>query len=117
MARSSLAQRFTKVVQYIAGPEPRGAAMANVLAGYQERDLDGLEKRPYIGMQGDPTLTFSGPVESPQKFRGGVQMGAQGLSIPVDTAVALPSPNFPSGIPTAAEPDWQALLDDPDGQF
>jgi hypothetical protein len=112
MANPRLKQTMTRVVEFLAGPEPRGAANASVLMGYQERALNGLEVRQYTGMQGDPTTTFSGPVKSPQTFRGSVQMGAQGLAIPIDVAVALPSATFPAAIPGAGEPDWQKLLDD-----
>jgi hypothetical protein len=97
------------VEQVIYGPEPVGAAGAAVLEGYSHGQLDGgrLGGLPHFGMKGDPALSYSGWVASPQRFQGVAQMGAS-KNLSVQEYPALPSAVAPEALPAWLQ-DWSEL--------
>lgn len=99
--------RIVKLLTY--GPEPIGVAMASKLSMYREGMLDGgpMGGLPHYGMRGDPALTFSGYVSSPQQFVGAAQMGSN-TGVSVQAYPALPSEQAPAATVQWLQ-DWDAL--------
>jgi hypothetical protein len=100
-------RRIVETVLY--GPEPVGQAGAGVLYRYEAGQLGGgrMGGYPHYGMRGDPSLTFSGYVASPQEFQGAAQLGAS-TNLSVQAYPALPSATTPKALPTWLQ-DWTAL--------
>jgi hypothetical protein len=94
--------------QLIYGPEPVGQAGAVVLERYSHGQLDGgpLDGFPHFGMTGDPSLSFSGYVASPQLFRGVGGLFGHAKNLSVDEHPALPNSS-----PPAALPEWLNQLE------
>jgi len=109
MARSrfSPAAVIEKLLTY--GPEPIGKAGAAILQTYSSGTINGSRfgGAPHYGMRGDPALTFSGYVSSPQSFQGAAQLGAS-RNLSVQDYPALPSASPPENLPTWLQ-DWTEL--------
>lgn len=99
--------RVLRILTY--GPEPVGRATAAKLAAYDEGQLDGgrIGGLPHYGMRGDPALTYSGYVSSPQTFVGAAQMGAN-TGVSVHDYPALPSEQSPAATVQWLQ-DWDQL--------
>jgi hypothetical protein len=97
------------VKELVYGPEPVGQAGAAVLARYEAGQLSGgpMGGFPHFGMKGDPSLTFSGYVASPQKFQGAAQLGAS-KNVSIQQYPALPSATAPEALPTWLQ-DWSSM--------
>lgn len=93
-------QTVTRVVEDILGPEPVGRAGMTRLATYQQLMLSGRSTNAHFGMRGEPNMSFTGLVASPQKFQGAAQMGAN-AGFTVQAWPALPSAQAPPGLPGA----------------
>jgi hypothetical protein len=106
MARTTFHQTVQRLLEVVLGVEPIGAAGMNRLQGYNQQMLGGIGQQMHTGMSGDPGGNFDGPMVNVQTYVGQTQMGAQGLSVPLDPAVALPSPDSPDGLPNVASPEF-----------
>ena len=89
------------VKQLVYGPEPVGKRAVAFLRAYTLGQLKGTPPGglPHYGMKGDPALTFTGYVSSPQEFQGPVQMGAS-HNTSVQAYPALPSDQAPPNLPS-----------------
>ncbi|HEX3948073.1 MAG TPA: hypothetical protein VHW47_10220 [Acidimicrobiales bacterium] len=107
MRRFGSPARFVRELIY--GPEPVGAAGAAVLQGYSAGQLNGgrLSGTPHYGMKGDPSISYTGLVASPQRFQGAAQMGAT-PTVPVEAYPALPNATSPAALPTWLQ-DWTEM--------
>jgi hypothetical protein len=99
--------RIVKLLTY--GQDPIGRARAVTMQTYREGMLDGgrLGGLPHYGMRGDPALTYSGYVSSPQTFVGAAQMGAN-TGVSVHDYPALPSEQAPAANVQWLQ-DWDQL--------
>lgn len=88
------------VKERIYGPDPVGKAEAAVLQAGTAAMLGGRIGTPHFGMKGDPSVSFTGLVSSPQSFQGPPQMG----SSPGVTVQAYPA--LPSAVAPTALPSW-----------
>lgn len=104
--RRSFKASVQHVIETVLGVEPVGAAGMNRLQGYLQRDLSGLEVRPYFGISGDPSGNFDGPMVNPANFPVGAAVGRQGLSVPLPDPTALPNATAPDGLPDVASPEF-----------
>jgi hypothetical protein len=95
-----VARRRGTVARYVRelvyGPDPIGAADVAQLHMLTYGPLVGgrLGGPPHFGMKGDPSMTFSGLVASPQQFIGQAQMGKTS-AISVQAYPALPNSSPP----------------------
>ena len=103
--RKVFGPQIKRIIETIYGPEPIGVAGMDRLMGYNQRMLSGSGTRPYWGLNGSPELTENGPAVNPQ-FNGNVLVAAQGNSIPVEQAAALPSGRVPSKVSSAVSPQF-----------
>jgi hypothetical protein len=90
-------QTVTRVIEDVFGPEPVGQAGAARLDTYRMLMLSGRGTNAHFGMKGDPSVSFTGLVASPQKFQGAAQMGAN-ASYTVQAYPALPSGTAPTAL-------------------
>ena len=92
------------IKERIFGPEPVGKAQAAVLQGGTAAELGGRQGTPHFGMKGDPAVSYTGLVSSPQSFQGNPQMGSSPRPT-VQNYPALPSATAPEALPTWFS-DW-----------
>ena len=91
------------------GPEPVGQAGAGTLYTYLLGIHAGgqLGGTPHFGERGDPAVTFSGLISSPQNFVGAAQMGAN-ANPAVQEYPALPHDSAPPATVRWLQ-DWTQL--------
>ncbi len=102
-------RRVVEVDTY--GPEPVGQAGAAVLERYSHGQLSGgaLDGFVHYNMKGDPMLTFSGFVSSPQQFQGAAQLGSvMPPGIHVQAYPAFPNASAPPALSPWLQ-DWTEL--------
>lgn len=102
----SLVGRRRSVARYVRelvyGPEPIGEADAAQLQMLTAGVLDGsrLGGIAHFGMKGDPSMSFTGLVASPQLFVGQAQMGK------TSAIVVQAYPALPNAAPPPANRQW-----------
>lgn len=107
---TSFRQGVRRIVEDIYGPEPVGQAGAGQLYNYERMQLSGAPGGgiPHYGAAGDQGMSYTGLVASPQRFQGGVQMGAN-AQYSVQAYPALPSGTAPPSLPGAASANASAM--------
>ena len=91
-----------RVVVDVYDPDPIGTIDARALAQLTAGQLDGGRLGGFVhyGMAGSPSLSFTGPVASPQQFIGQAQMGK------TSAVVVQAYPALPNAAPPPASRQW-----------
>ncbi len=104
MSRRGFVPVVKEVVSRWWGPEPIGAAMANVQGFSRAQQLGRGNGTPHFGMKGDDSVTWLGYTAGVQFFTGAAQMGSiRGAGVPVYPSTALPNAEVPPALPAWLE--------------